>query len=226
MPASFTRGRAAPRFYFRIERAPSAPLVILFSRSFLTPTLPPSFPPPPDVRLFTSARILYLYSSPLFPLLLSFFFSSLSFPTLPLRRLAINHGAVHQRCSRSNDSPSLSLPSIFIASRSRDLFHFVTPISKVVCRPLASTVAGGQPRGLGSADHRAGGKGRVKISRVPRPRDYGISPMVIYGPRREERKERAREPRVPADISYLHLLLRARLSTPAHGSRPTQPPCR
>lgn len=65
--------RAAPRFYFRIERAPSAPLVILFSRSFLTPTLPPSFPPPPDVRLFTSARILYLYSSPLFFLFLSFF---------------------------------------------------------------------------------------------------------------------------------------------------------
>lgn len=37
---------------------------------------PPSFPPPPDVRLFTSARILYLYSSlppPLFFLFLSFF---------------------------------------------------------------------------------------------------------------------------------------------------------
>lgn len=99
---------------------------------------------------------------------------------------------------------------------------------------LAST--GGHPRGIGSADHPRGEReiGRVKISRVPRPRDYGISgPMVIYGPRREGRKKRYSNEHASSNRYILSsssssaFSPRARLSTPAHGSgADSQPPCR
>ena len=136
-------------------------------------------------------------------------------------------------------SLSLSLPSIFIASRSRDLFHFVTPISKVVCRPRldrrtseGDRVGGSSERGERDREREIG---RVKISRVPRPRDYGISgPMVIYdGPRREGKKKRYSNEHASSNRYILSsssssaFSPRARLSTPAHGSgADSQPPCR
>lgn len=100
---------------------------------------------------------------------------------------------------------------------------------------LAST--GGHPRGIRSADHPRGEReiGRVKISRVPRPRDYGISgPMVIYdGPRREGKKKRYSNEHASSNRYILSsssssaFSPRARLSTPAHGSgADSQPPCR
>ena len=91
---------------------------------------------------------------------------------------------------------------------------------------LAST--GGHPRGIRSADHPRGEReiGRVKISRVPRPRDYGISgPMVIYdGPRREGKKKRYSNEHASSNRYILSsssssaFSPRARLSTSAHGS--------
>ena len=120
-------------------------------------------------------------------------------------------------------------PSIFIASRSRDLFHFVTPISKVVCRPRldrrtseGDRVGGSSERGERDREREIG---RVKISRVPRPRDYGISgPMVIYGPRREGKKKRYSNEHASSNRYILSsssssaFSPRARLSTSAHGS--------
>lgn len=193
----------------------------------------------PDVSrstLYSPARILSPYSSSLL-----FLPSFLSFPLFlslpPLRRLAINHGAVHERCSRSNRSLSLSLfhsPRFLLLPVVAIYFTSLRRYRKLFAA-LAST--GGHPRGIRSADHPRGEReiGRVKISRVPRPRDYGISgPMVIYdGPRREGKKKRYSNEHASSNRYILSsssssaFSPRARLSTPAHGSgADSQPPCR
>lgn len=110
---AFTRGRAAP---FPLSNRVSPPLLLstrdpLFSIvSHRLQTLPYSYLSPGyhPLLFFPPSTSLGALSFFLFPLPFSSFFH-----LRPLRRLAINHGAVHERCcSRSNDSLSLSLSSL------------------------------------------------------------------------------------------------------------------
>lgn len=95
------------------------------------------------------------YSSALFfPLSLFFFFLS------RLRRLD-KSWSVHETVLDRT-----TLPMDFYCFPSCDLFHFVTPISKVVCRPRASRVKQGVGINRGEASE------GVKISHARRPRDY------------------------------------------------------
>lgn len=218
-----TRATRHPLFSI-VSHPPLLSLSLIVSRRFSFDSLlssPDTFP----ILLLSSFSPLFSFLFPLF----------LSLP--PLRRLAINHGAVHERCSRSNRSLSLSLfhsPRFLLLPVVAIYFTSLRRYRKLFAA-LAST--GGHPRGIRSADHPRGEReiGRVKISRVPRPRDYGISgPMVIYdGPRREGKKKRYSNEHASSNRYILSsssssaFSPRARLSTPAHGSgADSQPPCR
>ena len=140
------------RFYFPTEPpstlvASLLPLVILFSRSFLTPVAA-------SRRFYFSLDTTMRHPSSTPDL--SFFFFSFYRLLSRLRRL-YKSWAVHERCSIERLSVD------FYCFPSRDLFHFVTPISKVVCRPPTVPTS--------EADRSNPGE-NVKISHVRRPRDY------------------------------------------------------
>lgn len=164
-------------------------LVILFSRSFLSAPLNPW----PDVfPCQLGAWIL----SPLYPLanhrILSLsFYLSVSLSARP-RRLdkswtVRDRRPIEARCSVD-----------FYYFPSRDLFHFVTPISKVVCRPPAASprrpIVGSRVGRIG----RTGARRERKNFALPTPTRL-FRAMVIY--------ETLSWPREPfrLDISYLHL---------------------
>lgn len=173
---------AAPRrFHFRIESLPLSsfrdPLFSIVSHrlqtlpySYLSPGYHPLLFFPPS----TSALSFFLFPLP---------FSSF-FHLRPLRRLAINHGAVHERCcSRSNDSLSLSLfpgflllpvVAIYFTSlrRYRKLFAALDPARQT---PEGSIVPSRESKNLA----------RSTPTRL-------FSPMVIYGPLRRARGKKKR----------------------------------